>query len=115
MTRITNAEQVLMLLRSHLQRSEAARGRKTGKARKDPASPTALQRIHSIANTADLTEEDLERVLISAIFTEEFGSAIAGDAKFQAMVDDVLRIVRSDAAGALLLRKALAQLRAAPR
>jgi hypothetical protein len=115
MTRITNSDQVLLLLRNYLQRSETTRRRKTGKTKQDGASPTALQRIHTIANTADLPEEELERVLLSGLFTEEFGSAIATDSKFQTMVDDVLRVIRSDAAGKRVLQKAVAQLRAEPR
>jgi hypothetical protein len=116
MTRITNADQVLMLLRSYLQRTEGVRrSRKTEKTGQNGAAPTALQRVQTIATTADLPEEELERVLISGLFTEEFGSAIASDSKFQTMVDDVLRMIHSDPAGRRVLRQAVGQLRVEPR
>src|SRR5262249_40038923 len=109
MMRITNADQVLMLLRVHLQRTEKTRRGKTAPSRK-PASKSALQRVQALASEEALSPEDLERALIAGIFTEEFGSAAANDPKFQTMVDDVLAMIRKDQAAAALLKNAVGRL-----
>lgn len=113
MTRITNADQVLLLLRAHLQRMERARkeGKSSAGARDVRQRP--LERVQSLAGAAMLSESDIFRALISGVLEEEFGPAMAIDPQFQFLVDDVLQIIRQDAEGAKLLEKAVAHLVAA--
>ncbi len=109
MTRITNVDQVLLLLRSHLQRSE--RSRRTSKAdaaRLIRRSP--LERIGEIAAGDQSSDEDIRRALVAGILTEELGAGFASDARFQDLVNDVVRIISGDEQTRALFDKALEQL-----
>lgn len=108
MTRITSSDQVLLLLRNYLQRTDRTRKtRATAKAqRKSP-----LERAQTIALTADISDEDVRHALISGILTEEFGAAIATDARFQEVVREVVQIIAADERGRSLFDRAIAQLR----
>lgn len=112
MTRITNADQVLILLRSHLQRTERSQRKDLDRKDKTRARPTPLERVQTIARNEDLPDEEVERALISGIFTEEFGPGAANDPEFQLMVDNVLRMIRENETGRQLLGRAVAQLTA---
>jgi hypothetical protein len=106
-TRITNADQVLILLRSHLQRAQRARGAaKPARAGKR----SAVGRVQQMASEAQLSQADLKRALVAGVLTEEFGPTIASTARFQQLVDDVLAIIERDGASAVLLRDAMSQL-----
>ena len=81
MTRITSTDQVLLLLRSHLQRAaRAGRPNSTGSA--ETPRKSALERARQIVASEEVSEEDIRGALIAGILTEEFGSAFAGDARF---------------------------------
>jgi hypothetical protein len=111
LTRITNADQVLLLLRSHLQRTE--RLRKSNKTT-DTQAPrkTALERVQEIAASDDTSEEDVRRALIGGILTEEFGPAFAADVRFHEMVGRIVDIVSRDEQSRALFDQALLQLQA---
>lgn len=109
MTRITNAEQVLMLLRSHLERAQRSRrGTATAAARKE-ARPSALQRAQQVASDG-LPETEIGRALIAAMLEDEFGGGVANDTKFRQVVDEVIEIIKRDDASGRLLQRAVAQL-----
>ncbi len=111
MTRITNADQVLMLLRAHLERSAKTRGKGAAtdagriEARKGP-----LDRVQDIAGAQNLSEHDVSRALIAGLLAQEFGEAVASEPRFQELVDNVLKLVAADEEGRALVRDAVAQL-----
>jgi hypothetical protein len=107
MTRIANAEQVLLLLRAHLERAQRADKKRT---RAREGKPGPLQRVQQLANAAGLSEADVTRALIAGLLTEEFGPEFAVEPRFQAMVEDVRQIIDRDEAGRALLKSAVAQL-----
>ena len=109
MTRITNAEHVLMLLRAQLERTQRS-GRKRTHRREGRPGP--LERVQQLASAEGLSEADVARALIAGLLTEEFGAELAVEPRFQSMVDDVRQIIESDENGRALLRKVLAQLAA---
>ena len=74
MTRITNAEQVLLLLRTHLERAQRSERRRTQRRN---AKPSPLERAQRLASTEGLSEADLSRALIAGLLTEEFGAGFA--------------------------------------
>lgn len=112
MTRITNADQVLMLLRSHLERAKKS-DRKSATAKQ--GRPGALERAQQLASTEGLSEADVARALISGLLTEEFGAEIAVEPRFQAMVDDVWQMLERDEIGRVMLQKAVTHLAASNR
>ncbi len=107
MTRINHVDQVLMLLRQQLERmGKAQRRPQAAKA----GTPSALKRAAALTQIEGLSAEDLEQSLIRALLTEEFGEALANDARFQKVVADVYRIIAADRETHQLLRQAVEQL-----
>jgi hypothetical protein len=116
MTRITNVDQVLMLVRQQLQRMDkSGKSRKTGKTsassveRREPA----LGRIEEITRSGDLSEDELGHTLVAALLVDEFGETVANDPKFQQMVGEVHRIISEDADARQVLRDAMQEVRKA--
>jgi hypothetical protein len=113
MTRISNVDQVLMLLRQQLDRlGKSGRARKSGSA--GASAPqrrqSAAGRIEAVMRTDDLSEEDLGRTLVAALLVDEFGEGAANDHKFRKLADEVYRIVASDSEAKRLLTDALKEI-----
>lgn len=108
MTRITSSEQVLILLRGHLERSQ--RARKSAAPGKKEAKVGPLQRVQRMATADGASDADIARALIAGLLEDEFGSAVANDPKFQGMVDEVRQVIDRDENARALLRNAVAQL-----
>jgi len=114
MTRISNVDQVMLLLRQQLQRmAKSARQQKGAKVSPTTAQrrEQALERIEEISRVDALSDDDLAKTLVGALLVDEFGEAIANDAKFQSLVGEVHRIIASDAETKALLGNALKEMR----
>ena len=112
MTRITNADQVLLLLRGHLERADRARRRKSTAPADAKAPKSPLERAQAIAGAGELSDEDIRRTLLSGILAEEFGGELVNDPGFQQVVADILQIISGDERANRLLGKAVEQLTA---
>ena len=112
MTRITNSDQVLSLIRAELQKMERSRGarRRTGASgtKETPGSP--LERLFSSPAFHSLSEEERHRAFIRGIMTEAFGAGLANDARFIAIAGDVYEAISASPDGTGLIRSALARL-----
>lgn len=110
MPRITNSDQIFILLQSQLKRMEG-----TGKSpKKDKTSKTyqntddkPLDRIRALALVDNMEKEDVYRALISSLLTEEFGPAVSNDPEFQIIVDKVTTAITEERRGNDLLDAAL--------
>jgi hypothetical protein len=110
-TRITHADQVLLLLRSHLERSDRARRKRADNQSQSKAERrSAIDRAHDIATSATLAEGEIERVLLSGLLEEEFGPRLVNDPGFQDVIDKVRSAISQDPASQELLRQAVRQL-----
>ena len=109
MTRITNADQVLLLLRSYLQRTQRAERRPVAAPLREGAQKTPLERVQSLARR-ETSDAEISRALVRGVLLHEFGSGVANDASFQATVDEVLATIRRDEALSRLLDDAVRQL-----
>ena len=56
----------------------------------------------------------MQRALLAAILTDEFGEEVVNDPRFQSMIDDIFRVIQADPSGVELLRQAVSQLAASP-
>ena len=112
MTRITNTEQVLLLLRAQLQRAERkGKQKSTGRSERTRTIKNRhLDRLQVIASDDELPERDLHRALIGGLLIEEFGAAIGNDVSFQSVIDKVVDQIRSDDEGKAMLSKAVLEL-----
>lgn len=102
MTRISNSDQVLAIVRAQLQRMAkrggASKGDKTGRADK-LTSPTmnSRQTIEALAQIEGLSEEAFAQALVRALLLEEFGEGFANSARFQAVVERTAKAIGEDA------------------
>lgn len=98
MTRVTNTDQILLLLQQQLQRvsgrKETRRTAKVGSNR--PGQLPTIGRLKALAQLQELSNEEFERTLIQGLLIDEFGEAVVNDPRFQKMVDKVLAIISSD-------------------
>ena len=107
MTRISNADHVLLLLRNHLERMQKARGKRASVKRGDAGRQTTpLQRLERLASVSDLSESDLQRGLIEAVLADEFGADVSNDARFHGVVSEVLSAISKDERASAMLRDA---------
>ena len=113
MTRITNVDQVLLLIRQQLQRLSTGSGAPARKARNVQNGPrqTALGRLSALNRLQDLPETDLENSLVRALLTDEFGDRLANDPRFLRVAGEVSRIIAGDEEARDLLRQAVRRIR----
>jgi len=113
MTRISNADHVLLLLQEQLGRLGKERS-----TRQSPASPVRsatadpMVRLRALAGRDGISEEDLKRALVRGLLVEQLGEAIGTDPEFEAIAGEVTRILGESAAGRDLIDQALRQLNA---
>lgn len=108
MTRITQSDQIVLLLRQQLQK---VAGRKEvhrkGRTEKTAGGENAGNRVESLAALRNLPQDDIERALLRMLLIEEMGEAVGNDPKFQGVIDKVHGLIRSDQETGLLLERAL--------
>ena len=109
MTRISNTDQVLLLLREQLQK--IGQNRKERTSRGGPvrrSTPRPIARLQAMGSYEE--GEEFRRTLVRAILTEEMGEAMANDPSFQAVVDNVYRMISATPDGQELIDRAGRQL-----
>jgi len=115
-TRISNAEQVMLLLHEQLGRLAKNRARRgDGASATNAGTPAPVDRLRALAGREDVSEDELKRALVRGLLTQQLGEAVAGDPAFEAVAGDVLRIITDSPAGRELLDRAMAQLGGAAR
>lgn len=107
MTRITNSEQILAIIRSQLQRmSERTRAEASGKTgRSAPKRMTSTERLVALNAIEGLTEDEFARGLIRSLLEDEFGEKLGNSPRFLDLVDRTATIMQSDPQAAALLRQ----------
>jgi len=112
MTRITNVDQVMLLLQSRLQ-SKKKTDKKHGegnRVEKKELHQPPLSRVKNIVKDGVLSEEDIHKALVRGLLTQEFGSSIANDPAFHRIIEDVMGVIRKDESSKKLLQQAMRQL-----
>lgn len=113
MTRISNVDHMLMLLRQRLQGMEKPdRARRGAKAAKGGASQRqpAAQRVEALARSGTMSEDEFARALVGAMLVDEFGEAAANDHRFRKLADEVHRILSADPKAKGLMEDAVKQI-----
>ncbi|HEX8223884.1 MAG TPA: hypothetical protein VF605_08720 [Allosphingosinicella sp.] len=111
MTRISTTDQVLVMLREQLQKIGQTRKERTGRTGtvRGASTPRPIARLRAMDSLEE--GEEFRRTLVRAILTEEMGEAMANDPSFQAVVDNVYRMISSTPDGEALIDRAGRQLR----
>jgi hypothetical protein len=113
MTRVNNADHVLLLLRERLQRLDRGRGARAARAGASrAATPGPMARLQARAALDQVSGDEFRRTLVRALLTEEVGEAVANDPSFQAIVEDVFRMISATEDGRELIDRAGRELRA---
>lgn len=110
MTRITTTDQVLLLLRERLRRLGETRSARGSAPAAPAATPSPMARLQALEGTGALPREELRRTLVRALLAEQLGDGLASDPAFQAVCEDVFRIISETPEGRDLLERAAAQL-----
>lgn len=112
MTRITNSDQLAILLRQQigqlLRKTTSAKG-KTAKGERNQFAVSDLSRIQQIAASEEFGESEVQRALIQSLLVEELGEGLMNEAKFQQLIDRVHAIIRDDQDSARLLKDSVRQ------
>jgi hypothetical protein len=115
MTRITNADHVLLLLQEQLARLGKERAAQRGSAPGiRPGTPAPMTRLRALAGRKGLSEEDMKRALVRSLLVQQLGEALGSDPAFEAIARDVVRIIGESPAGRDLLELAMQQLAEPP-
>ena len=94
MTRITNSDQILRLIRQQLSKPG-----KTGKASKIGNDKTRVQGmsfVRALAQKSDISEEGLKRAVVEGLLSESFGASVINAPEFQRIVDQVTKLISED-------------------
>ena len=110
MTRITNVDQVILLLQSQLKRMNKADKKRGPVTQKQEVQNRPLARVQSMAKKNALSQEEIQRALISGILTEKFGASVSNDPAFQTVIDNVTAALQNDEESQQLLGQAVNQL-----
>jgi hypothetical protein len=111
---ISNVDRLVLLLRQRLQERERARGPAKAGRRAAPATG-GMSAAQALAAIDDVDERHLRRALIQGLLSDQFGSNVINEARFQQIVDRVLGAIEDDDAGRALLDRISKDLRAASR
>ncbi|WP_432200690.1 hypothetical protein ACRAQ7_14315 [Erythrobacter sp. W53] len=98
MTRISNTEQVMALVRNQLQRmAKRERDDKTQKTQKaDARTLTQRERVVALNAIKGLSEEDFTQNFVRALLTDELGEKVSHSPEFQAIVERTAKTIRAD-------------------
>ncbi len=115
MTRVTQADQAIMLLRAQLERIGRARSSQKGSraGRAAVAGKKPLERVRELAALGALSDEQFGDALIHNLLAEQFGEKLANEAAFIGLGEDVTRLLRSDAETGALLDQVVREMRTA--
>jgi hypothetical protein len=108
MTRISAADQIVLLLREQLSRADRARGKPRAATHPD-LSPQA--RLEALAAVDALPDREFRRALLRNLLAEQLGDRLASEPAFETVVGDVLRIIEDAPEGLALLERATALFR----
>lgn len=108
MARITNADQVLLLLRAQLERADKLKRRATTRTPSgETPKQSAVERLRAVVADKDIPEDQLHRALISALLVEDFGEEALNQPLFQNLVSRVTETIMKDKDTKALLQRAV--------
>lgn len=100
-------EQLMRLLAERLRHAQDAR--KAAPAQRTVDRPTV--RVRNVLNATPVADQAARRLMVSGILAEHFGPHVASDPAFQAVIDEVLRLLEADADARDLLQLAMQEVR----
>lgn len=109
MTRITAADQIVLLLREELRRAAAERrGRAATSQTKAPA--TSRSRVAALAGLKSMAPDEFRRAVVRSLVAERLGEALANEPALEETVRRVSGMIEDSEEGRTLLDEAAALL-----
>ncbi|HBH89582.1 hypothetical protein [Ponticaulis sp.] len=114
MTRISQYDQILLQLKSQLEKAErVSKSRPATRASKTVNQKRSqIDRLSSVLKDSDLTEQEQHRALVSALLAQAFGEGVDSDPSMQSIVSEVTRQMRENEDSRAMLDKSLSELKA---
>lgn len=109
MTRITNVDQIVAILRQRLLEKDRSSGASRAVVSVKSGQQSALQALAGIEGVDD---RRLRRAVIQDILADQFGRHLVNDASFQQMVDRVTSTLENDPGAANVFATVIRDLRA---
>lgn len=110
---VSNADRLVRLLRQQL--VERSRAKKTRKSQKNQSlQDDGVDRLRSVAGEvvrAGGQDQQLRRLLVEQLLSEQFGTALSNEPRFQQVVDQVSEIMSTDPSISDLLSQVTLELR----
>jgi hypothetical protein len=111
---VSNANRIAMMLRARLQERAKAQGAgRAGRSERHGANGTGAKgAVRSAEAIEGLDDRRLKRALVEDILTDQFGTTLVNDARFQQMIDQVTDAIEADPEGASIFLRVVKDLRA---
>jgi hypothetical protein len=112
MTQINRVDQAILLLKERLRKLGEGKvgGARTGATAAQADSENRLAPIRQLARQGDIAEQDLRRAFVRTLLADSLGENLAAGLEFQAIADQVTRMLEDSESGRNLLDRALAEL-----
>lgn len=108
---ISNADRLVLLLRSKLEeRARVAAGGRTT-AKPSTGQPDAASGVRALAAMEGGDDRPLRRAVLQNLLADQLGAELVNDAQFQQLVSRVSDAIEEDAAAAALLSRVISELR----
>jgi len=116
LARITNGEQIALVLQARLNRLKKQKkaSRNEAKNNVDPPAPSERDALAEIAANQNLCEDGLARQVVGHLLEEEFGAEFALDHRFSLIVNKVSEMLQKDEASAKVLSATIEELKQTP-
>jgi len=108
--KVAGTDHVLLLLREKLARLSRERADRSGRTAAK-GDPRPVDRLRAMAGFDALGEDERRRAVVHGLLIEELGEAVANDAAFGTVLDEVVRIVRDIPGGQNLIDRAAVAMR----
>jgi hypothetical protein len=114
---VSNANRIAMMLRARLQERAKAQGAgRAGRSERLGAAEAGTKgAVHSPEAIEGLDDRRLKRAVIEDILTDQFGTALLNDARFQQVIDQVTEAIEADPEGAAIFSRVVEDMRAGAR
>jgi len=107
MPRITNTDQVLILLKAQLKQMERT-GKPVSAPKGGPVRKSPMERLKSLlSDDENLRKEDARQLLVQNLLADSVGPHLTNDPAFQSIVASVSQILESDHETSALVDRAI--------
>ena len=113
MTRITNSDQIMRLLRSQIDKIDRDKKKPAGVKGTQRSSP--LELVKSLAQDENQSQSTVKNALIIAILAEQFGEDLVNDPNFRGMTNKLTKLLSEDRETDAILEASISDMRQAAR